>query len=772
MRNPLHKRILPEIKGELGKYIVIFVMLTFFIGFISGFLVADGSMIRAYDESFEVYNIEDGHFQTEKQLNKAQRKNITALGIQLYDLYYTEEELTNDSKIRIYADRSEVNLVCLMEGKLPVSTDEIAIDRMYADNNNLSIGDTIENAAGRVYTITGLVALPDYSCLFETNNDTMFDAIKFGVGIVSEDAFKTYKETALRFTYAWKYDVAPINEDDEKDKSEELKPALNDQIHLKEYVARYENQAIIFTGDDMGSDRGMCIVLLYMFIAIMAFVFAVTTRNTIMKEANVIGTLRASGYTRGELIRHYMTTPVAVTLVSAIVGNILGYTVFKDICADMYYQSYSLPTYVTIWNAEAFVLTTVVPLLMMIAINFVILHHSLKLSPLKFLRRDLTRKKQKRAVPLSSKLPFFSRFQIRVILQNRSNYVVVFIGILFANLLLLFGLELPALLENYAKDLQENMVANYQYMLNYPIEDKSDTKLSTLLSMLEFISDVETENEDAEKFSAYSLKTLGDVARVEDVTIYGVQPVSRYVLLNISEGGVAISSAYAEKYQVSPGDTITLKEAFEDKTYDFRVDQIYHYPGAIAIFMYQKDLNQIFELGEDTFVGYFSDTEITDIPEEDIGMIIDMEALTKISRQLDRSMGSLMYVIDFISVIMFMVLIYLLSKIIIEKNAQSISMTKILGYSNGEISRLYINATTLVVLFCLVISIPIVNWMIKYIYRAMLLESFTGWLSYKLMPDVIVKMLVLGFGTYAVVAILEYRKVKHVPMDMALKNVE
>ena len=772
MRNPLHKRILPEIKGELGKYIVIFVMLTFFIGFISGFLVADGSMIRAYDESFEVYNIEDGHFQTEKQLNKAQRKNITALGIQLYDLYYTEEELTNDSKIRIYADRSEVNLVCLMEGKLPVSTDEIAIDRMYADNNNLSVGDTIENAAGRVYTITGLVALPDYSCLFETNNDTMFDAIKFGVGIVSEDAFKTYKETALRFTYAWKYDVAPINEDDEKDKSEELKPALNDQIHLKEYVARYENQAIIFTGDDMGSDRGMCIVLLYMFIAIMAFVFAVTTRNTIMKEANVIGTLRASGYTRGELIRHYMTTPVAVTLVSAIVGNILGYTVFKDICADMYYQSYSLPTYVTIWNAEAFVLTTVVPLLMMIAINFVILHHSLKLSPLKFLRRDLTRKKQKRAVPLSSKLPFFSRFQIRVILQNRSNYVVVFIGILFANLLLLFGLELPALLENYAKDLQENMVANYQYMLNYPIEDKSDTKLSTLLSMLEFISDVETENEDAEKFSAYSLKTLGDVARVEDVTIYGVQPVSRYVLLNISEGGVAISSAYAEKYQVSPGDTITLKEAFEDKTYDFRVDQIYHYPGAIAIFMYQKDLNQIFELGEDTFVGYFSDTEITDIPEEDIGMIIDMEALTKISRQLDRSMGSLMYVIDFISVIMFMVLIYLLSKIIIEKNAQSISMTKILGYSNGEISRLYINATTLVVLFCLVISIPIVNWMIKYIYRAMLLESFTGWLSYKLMPDVIVKMLVLGFGTYAVVAILEYRKVKHVPMDMALKNVE
>ena len=41
-----------------------------------------------------------------------------------------------------------------------------------------------------------------------------------------------------------------------------------------------------------------------------------------------------------------------------------------------------------------------------------------------------------------------------------------------------------------------------------------------------------------------------------------------------------------------------------------------------------------------------------------------------------------------------MVLIYLLSKIIIEKNAQSISMVKILGYTNGEISKLYIMSTS------------------------------------------------------------------------------
>lgn len=40
--------------------------------------------------------------------------------------------------------------------------------------------------------------------------------------------------------------------------------------------------------------------------AIVAFVFAVLTANTIEKEAAVVGTLRALGYTRLETIGHYL----------------------------------------------------------------------------------------------------------------------------------------------------------------------------------------------------------------------------------------------------------------------------------------------------------------------------------------------------------------------------------------------------------------------------------------------------------------------------------
>ena len=107
----------------------------------------------------------------------------------------------------------------------------------------------------------------------------------------------------------------------------------------------------------------MGIVLLDILIVIIAFIFAVTISNTMVREAQAIGTLRASGYSRGELIRHYLSMPVIVTFVAAVIGNLLGYSVFKNVVVSMYYNSYSLPTYQTIWNPEAFIKTTLIPVI-------------------------------------------------------------------------------------------------------------------------------------------------------------------------------------------------------------------------------------------------------------------------------------------------------------------------------------------------------------------------------------------------------------------------
>ena len=845
MKNPLRKRLLRELKSEFGKYAVIFLLLAGTISFVSGFLVADGSMLKAYNDGFTKYNIEDGNFQTKKKMNKAQERSVQEFGITVYDNFYTERSLSNDTTLRVFENRSEVNTVCLMEGKMPEAEDEIAIDRMYADNNNLKVGDTIseksgkteiaddaetvtsadkktadnlettvldvsadtednvenstdETTGGRSWKIVGLVALPDYSCLFSDNNDTMFDAVKFGVAIISEGGLDAFSTDDLVYDYSWKYDTKPADDTEEKDMSEDLMSDLNGEVALQSFIPQYQNQAIHFTGDDMGSDRTMIIALLYIVIAILAFVFGITISNTISKEASVIGTLRASGYTKNELIRHYMAMPIIVTSISAVIGNILGYTALKKVCAGMYYGSYSLPTYETIWSADAFVLTTIVPIIIMLVVNYVVLWKKLQLGPLKFLRRDLSGKKQRKIVPLSPKLPFFSRFQIRVLFQNMSNYVVLFIGIIFANMLLMFGLIFPSILNHYQESIPKQMICNYQYMLQVPIEAMDEEhKLESMVQMLLFSKALETDNEDAEKFSAYSLEQSMSTGKKDGVTIYGVAENSRYIPIdfskdttvdtkntasdhNVAGGSIAnadnvanvyVSSAYAEKYDLVIGDTISLKEPYGDDVYEFTVEGIYPYEAGIAVFMPQKELNQTFDLGDDYFCGYLSDTEITDIDEKYIGSVIDVDALTKVSRQLMVSMGSMMYLVDGFAIVMFVVLIYLLSKIIIEKNAQSISMVKILGYTNREISRLYLMSTSVVVTAFLLISLPIETVLMKVIIK-IVMQSMTGWISFYLDPKIYVEMFVLGICSYAVVAMVEYRRIRKVPMDTALKNVE
>lgn len=773
-KNPLHKRLLREMKTELGKYIVIFILLVTTIGFVSGFLVADNSMLLAYNDGFQKYNIEDGHFVTEKKMNRAQLKSVAASGNTLYEMFYAEESLDNGSTMRIYKKRDKVNGVCLMEGELPVQPDEIAIDRMYADNNGLKVGDTIHNGI-KSWKITGLVALSDYSCLFSDNNDTMFDSLKFGVGIVTEENFSSYTKGDLTWCYAWKYPEKPADDVQEKEWADDFRDLLVKEVTLEEYVPCYLNQAIQFTGDDMGSDKAMMIVLLYIVIVIMAFVFSVTISNTITREAAVIGTLRASGYTKRELVLHYATMPVLVTLIGAGIGNILGYTVMKDVCADMYYGSYSLPTFVTVWNADAFVKTTVIPVILMFLINVLTLTGKLKLSPLKFLRRDLSRKKQKRALHLSHCLPFFMRFRLRVIFQNMSNYMVLLVGILFANFLLIFGMAFPSALKHYQDTIDDSMLCKYQYMLSVPENAlNDDRKLESMFHMLQYTTGVETENEDAEKFSAYSLQTEPENSMMnsEEVLLYGIEPDSRYVSADVSGSQVYMSSALQQKYDLHIGDTITMKEKYEPDKYTFTITGMYEYSSTLALFMSREYLNKTFDFGSTYFGGYFSDSEITDIDEKYIGSVIDVDAMTKISRQLLKSMGGMMYLVEGFAILIFVVLVYLLSKIIIEKNSQSISMTKILGYNNGEISRLYILSTTIMVVLFILISLPIEGGLIRTVFVFCIKIMMNGWIELYMDPMIYLKMFVLGIVTYAVVAALEYRRIRKVPMTDALKNVE
>ncbi len=1031
MKNPLNKRFKRELKNDFGKYIAIFLFLSLFIGIISGFIVSDNSVFKTYNEGFEKYNIEDGHMTftikpTEDILGKIEKEN----NLTFYNLYYKNETVENiegstKKTVRIYANREKINTVCLMSGNMPERSNEIAIDRLFAQNNNIKIGSSLV-FNGNSYIVTGFVALPDYSCLFENNSDMMFSAINFGVGITTDEGFNSFGDSHISYNYAWKYNTAYTDETEQNTRSEALIDSLEDiitdydeviiqnqvnaiwddaknlssklekefakaseeiekkvtdasakvqeeiadqyepiiekaisslsqeeifavlqeksgltedeieeklmnaanltaqqkiklaadsatlsedeliaealemaglsendlltlvlnatgiseedaaealleqycnknnttvddfvmaelgttpealvakklgttekalkdmnaavenaenltdgvemseeapkidlramendedynsgidfsfdeiynildkvdttgiydtsaireiisqledmmdihvddseAISLSSYLPRYQNQAIKFTGDDMGSDKASFLLIGYLVVIIIAFVFAVTTSGTIEKEAKTIGTLRASGYSRGELIRHYLVLPVAVTLVASIVGNILGYTVFENVFEKVYFDNYSLATYESYPSSEAFLETTIVPIILMIIINLIIFVRKMRIRPLDFLRGEFTNHHRKKAIHLSSKLSLMQKFRLRILFQNIPAYIVLFIGILFGGTMLVVSMMFGPLLDDYSDLVQDTLIAKYQYMV-------TDV-------------DVKTENEQAEKFCATTLVTDKKGYVTDEVTVYGINKNSAYITEKIPDGEVLVSEGFMIKFGYNVGDEFTLKEQYSNKTYTFKIAGSYNYQAALTVFMNRDEYLELFDKSNNYFTGYFSNEELKDIDSDDIAATVAFQDLTKIVDQMKSSILGFMDIFMYLGLVIFVLLMYILTKQILEKSSQSIAMSKILGFSNVEIGKLYLVITSFVVLGSLILSIPVISLLLKWIFQYYMYTMMSGYIPYIISNTCYIKLVIIGFISYIVVAAFMLLKIRKVPKGEALK---
>ena len=805
IKNPLIKRIPKELAGDWKKYLVVFLFLVLTIGFVSGMYVANESMLTAADEGITRYKQEDGHFELKEKADSSlieaiesgekadipgQAEENTADGdnddsedngksdddldnnkktsVTVYENFFRNEDEDNDNDgksdgtIRVYAKTDDINLACLLDGDFPQNENEIAVDRMHADNAGMKVGDKI-SVSGKEFKITGLIAYVNYSTLHEKKTDLMFDAIKFDVAMVTQEGFDRL-DKSIHYSYAWKYDHAPADDIEEKEQSDSFMEAMVTQVMLagndmEDYTPKYGNPAINFATDDMGSDKAMGGMLLDILVVIIAFIFAVTISNTIANESSAIGTLRALGYTKGELVRHYLSMPVIVTLLAAIVGNILGYTVFKNVVVSMYYNSYSLPAYKTIWNPDAFLKTTVLPVIIMLVVNLIVIVRMMQHTPLQFLRHDMKKNKSKKAMRLP-RWNFMSRFRLRIMSQNKANYLILFVGILFIMEMLAMAVGMPDTLDYYKSNTDGMMFAKYQYVLKSYVDEEGNI--------------VSTGNKDAEKFDMTSLLKKSD-ALDEEVSIYGIADNSSYVKINdfdsLKKNQVYISDSFSQKYGLNEGDEVKLDAQYEKKTYTFKVKGIYDKSQSIAVFMPIDKFADIFDLKDDQFSGFLSDTKIKDIDENNIATTITIHDITKMADQLDHSMGSYMSYFQVLCILLAAVMIYLLTKLIIEKNETAISMTKILGYENKEIASLYLVSTSIVVVLADLISVVIGTLVMKVAWK-MMLFSYSGWFAFKVKPLGYVKMFAFVLIGYLIVMVFDFKRIKKIPMDQALKNVE
>lgn len=221
MHSPLSKRYLRDLKSNFGRCFSVFIMLTVTIAIMSGFLSVSSGMLKAFKEDRIVSKLEDGLFSSFNKLSEDTILEVEDLGVSVYENFYLNENINDKTVLRVYKNREKTNLVTAMKGRLPKNSKEIAVERLFAENNRIDIGDTI-SVSGAEFTTVGYVCMPDYSSLFQNNSDLMMDSFHFGIGIVTEEAFANFSKDALIYNYSYYYNDRNLSNSDKIAFSKEI----------------------------------------------------------------------------------------------------------------------------------------------------------------------------------------------------------------------------------------------------------------------------------------------------------------------------------------------------------------------------------------------------------------------------------------------------------------------------------------------------------------------------------------------------------------------
>ncbi|MDO4849141.1 MAG: ABC transporter permease [Coriobacteriia bacterium] len=887
--SPLAKRLPRELKNNIGKYLGIFLLMCGSVALTSGFLLAAHSITVIMDGMRDEYVIEDGRFTTAFKATAAQLDAAAAAadgagGATIYENFSIDASLVGPAgddgtkrTLRTYAHRTEVDIAAYCEGEVPEADDEVAIDRVFAANNGLSVGDVVE-LCGRAYTVCGIMTQPDSQALFQDNSSFTVSTLAYGVAEVSGSGFAALEGAggAPAYVYSFVFHDRGLSVAERTDAEKDMVSALTDaDARVQDLIDADSNQGIGYAADDVEGDSEMWVVLLEIIVAIMAFVFVVLTSSTIEEESAVIGTLLASGYRRRELVAHYLLLPTLVGMLASGLGTLLGVTVFTGPMRDLYYGSYSLPPFHVTWSWGVFAQTAVVPAAVLIVITLIGLLRKMGKTPLQFLRHETGGKKgTKRGVALPERLGFVARFRLRVFLRNLGNFATLFLGIGFASLLLLFGLAVLPTMQHFADNLKYTLVAEHHYTLKAPLElegtdeeraqwvaveklqgidgallsaaqnaadeledavdaaryaaaaaqssptaeslkaaqdaagraaDAQDalhkrldavagalgTSRDDAIDLIEKASEVDADSDgvhpvnttdngaekiaQAEKYAVYQLQyDRGEGNGEETVTVYGIQEGSSYWEgLSIGGGRAVFGAGLIDKFGWKEGDAVSLYDKYEDKTHELAYGgegSAWGSRSNMNIYLSLDDFNELFGNDAGYFNAYASD-EPLDLDALYFASETTPSDMQAVGDQFIGMMDGLIGIMVGLSVFIFVIFIYLLTKAVIDRSARSISYMKVFGYRDREVSQLYIRSITICVAVSLVVLQPLIIESLTVIFHSMLM-TYSGNIEIYVPWQAIAGTIAAGFMSYLLVAALHTRSIKRVPMAEALKVQE
>ena len=522
--------------------------------------------------------------------------------------------------------------------------------------------------------------------------------------------------------------------------------------NLMLFMDQKENPRIDSAADDVQINYTASIIFGILLIMLFAYVISVFIVHMIDQESSVIGALYSMGMKRRTLIASYVAVPVIVTFISGVIGTAIALFTPAGIPAQLADSLgyFSMPECEIKINTFILIYGLVIPPVTAFIVNVIVIRKRLSKTPLALLRNE---KKVVRGKDLKIKrLKFISMFRLRQMLRETRTGITVILGMFMSLLVALMALNTMV----YCGRVKDYYVSQtkYEYMYNYkyPTEEVPEGGYEAVAEGLK------------KEIFGYTF----------DVTILGItkdNPFFDTGDLPDNDTDIILSSAVAIKYKLKVGDEFTLKGENGDRMYAFRVAKIIDYSASLMCFMDIDRCRDMFGESDKYFNVVFSDHELN-IPGGRLYSTVTRNEIERSAGIYVDMMGPMVTTMSVASAVIFVVVMYLMVKMMIDRSTFNISLVKIFGFRNREVRKMYLDGNFFIVAIGALIVIPLCKAIMDYIYPKYLVSNVGVGISPSYPPEMYVIIFAVIIGLYLIINAVLTGKLKRINPAIVLKNRE
>ena len=491
-----------------------------------------------------------------------------------------------------------------------------------------------------------------------------------------------------------------------RDGVEELQTEANDMIdeyftfdidNLTKFLVAADNPRIDAATGDVVINKYAGIVSGVILMIMFTYVISVFVVHNIEKESSVIGALYALGVTRGQLLFHYLLNPMMISFLGGAVGCVLGFSQYGtgwQMQDSIVY--FSLPPLDIVTPGYLLVYSLVMPPVTAAGVNCLVISKKLKRTALSLLRNEQTAGRAGRIQDMNlGNMKFLHRFQIRQLLREMRSAVAVVIGMFICLLIVMISADCYVLCRNFGTACLRETTYEYMYTYKYPTEDVPEGGTPAYVESL--------------KKEAYGYNL--------DVTVLGIDKDNPYFPVTTSDrkNEIVISSAAAQKFGVKVGDKLVLSDEVNERDYAFTVKDIVHFASGVYVFLDRDAMQELFDQEDDYYNVVFADHAL-DIDNGRLYATVSRENVEESSQIFSEMMGPMVTLLAAISALIFMIVMYLMMKVMIDRSAFSISLMKVFGYRKREIRKLYLDGNFYIIILGALVGVPLAKWCMDLLF--------------------------------------------------------